>query len=339
MTNTQKLYAATRVLVGQTVSAKTLRVATQRMYPGTADGSLLVSDHSRVRDSSGKLVRKGSQSATYADGLFEATATGYKVLADSEMQRKSATPENRAQSTRLSPTAAATGSFALRKFGPIGNSGSTDDAKLIAALRLLAPSVRKSSDRAWARVPAVRVIDCVLSLMRSYDSFVVPRLDRFERAHSQIRTVCDLHQLIGRYNSPDHFVTEALDYRHQDRAETLAAVVNWLVTVSGHGSGAEQLSNLERWASGTNASSYATLGIRGFGIAGYQYLRMLFSANTTKPDIHIRRFVELHVGHPVSDFEALRLLEGAAKETGIILRDLDTTIWESSARMRGVRPA
>lgn len=38
------------------------------------------------------------------------------------------------------------------------------------------------------------------------------------------------------------------------------------------------------------------------------------------------------VGHPVSDVDALQLLERAATEAGVVLRDLDTTIWEESAR-------
>ncbi len=61
---------------------------------------------------------------------------------------------------------------------------------------------------------------------------------------------------------------------------------------------------------------------------------MLFGANTTKPDIHISRYVASQVGHSVSDIRALRLLEDAATEAGVVLRNLDTTIWESSARGR-----
>ena len=72
--------------------------------------------------------------------------------------------------------------------------------------------------------------------------------------------------------------------------------------------------------------------IRGFGLAGFQYLRMLFGANTTKPDLHIRRYVGHCIGEPVTDMRALQLLEPAAKEAGISLRDFDTTIWERSAR-------
>jgi hypothetical protein len=332
MTNTEKIYNATRALVGQTVSARMIRVATQQMYPGTPDGSLLVSDHSRVRDSGGNLVRKATQSATYADGLFEVVATGYKVLTNSEIQRKSGNSGTRLQwptnSFSTKPAAPAMlGAHAVTR-----TDRTVDRARLVATLRQLAPSVRKSSDRAWVREPAVRVIDCVLSLMRRYDSFVVPRLDQFERRHPDIRTVADLQRLIAGFRSADRFVTEALDYRHEERAATLNAVVNWLVSISGSGSAAEQLANIQRWASAAQPSDHMALGIRGFALGGFQCMRMLFGANTTKPDVHICRFVESSVGHRVSDVEALELLEEAAGEVGIVLRDLDTTIWESSAR-------
>ncbi len=61
---------------------------------------------------------------------------------------------------------------------------------------------------------------------------------------------------------------------------------------------------------------------------------MLYGANTVKPDIHIQRFAERILDRKVSDIETLCLLEAAAANTGISLRDLDTTIWESSARMK-----
>ena len=172
----------------------------------------------------------------------------------------------------------------------------------------------------------------MLSLNRRYDSFVVPRLDRFEREHPDVRTVADLQRLMRRYECSDVFVSKVLDYRHTERAATLNAVVDWLATVGGNGSYAEQLSNLQRWADAARPGAHTALRIRGFGLAGFQYLRMLFGANTTKPDIHICRFVATCLGHSVSDIEALQFLESAAHEVKISLRDLDTTIWESSAR-------
>jgi hypothetical protein len=61
-------------------------------------------------------------------------------------------------------------------------------------------------------------------------------------------------------------------------------------------------------------------------------MRMLFGANTVKPDIHIRRYVEACVGHSVSEIRALELLERAAEHLQIRAVDLDTTIWERAAR-------
>jgi hypothetical protein len=137
---------------------------------------------------------------------------------------------------------------------------------------------------------------------------------------------------MARYPSPDAFVAEVLHYRHATRAAILGAVVNWLATVSGDGSDAEQLLNLQNWANNARPGDHTALRIKGFGLAGLQYLRMLFGANTTKSDIHILHYVASRIGRPVSDIVALQLLEHAAVEAGVSLRDLDTTIWEGSAR-------
>jgi hypothetical protein len=58
---------------------------------------------------------------------------------------------------------------------------------------------------------------------------------------------------------------------------------------------------------------YLSVAARGFGLAGFQYLRMLFGAQTTKPDIHIIRFVSTIIGRKVTDVQALYLLERTAK--------------------------
>jgi hypothetical protein len=172
----------------------------------------------------------------------------------------------------------------------------------------------------------------VLSLNRTYDSFVVPRLDRFEQNHSSIRTIADLQKLIADYSSAPVFVARCLDYNDDARSVTLSKVVDWLVKVADDGDYDTQMSNLLRWASNSKPEDHFRLGIAGFGLGGFQYLRMLFGANTTKPDVHIQRYVASCVGHRVSDVQALALLESAAAEADVSLRDLDTTIWERSAR-------
>lgn len=139
-------------------------------------------------------------------------------------------------------------------------------------------SIRPSMDRAWHRNAALRVIDCVLSLNRRYDSFVVPRLDEFERRKPNVRTIADLGRLIISYSSPSVFVANCLDYNDESRSATLAKVVAWLVGIAGLGDYDQQMANLERWAKEAKPDKHSKVTIAGFGLGGFQYLRMLFGA-------------------------------------------------------------
>lgn len=204
--------------------------------------------------------------------------------------------------------------------------------RLLTELRRRAEGILSSQDRCWTRDPALRVIDCVLSLNRNYDRFVVPRLDEFERRNPDVQTVQNLKDTINKHSTPDEFSRRELRYHHAKRADTLSNVTNWLSSVARAGSASEQLVKLTSWAHEADANDYRHLGIAGFGLAGFQYLRMLFGANTTKPDVHIIRFVETHTGEKFSPLEALHILEQASRDAEVSLRDLDTHIWEASAR-------
>lgn len=213
-----------------------------------------------------------------------------------------------------------------------GTSLTKDHQSLVKALRELSPSIRESPDLSWKRQPALRIIDCVLSLNRNYDRFVVPRLDSFEKNHPSVRTVSELHSKINTYKSPDDFVRRCLNYKDEARADTLAQLVCWLLTISESEDPSTQLKKLKSWAINADYKIYTPEKIKGFGLAGFQYLRMLFGANTTKPDIRICKWVSDVVGHKVSPRQALDLLECAAATAEISLRDADTTIWNKLSR-------
>ena len=208
----------------------------------------------------------------------------------------------------------------------------SDHQRLLSALQRDFAAIDRSSDRAWSRAAALRVIDCVLSLNRHYDRFVVPRLDAFEKRFPRIITLRQLRELIDSFSSPTEFVKDTLNYRDGPRARVLSGVTDFLVAKAEGAVGSAELARLESWAQDARPEDYRRLGIRGFGLAGFQYLRMLFGGNTTKPDVHILRYVTRAVGHPVTDLAALALLEEVAKSGDLLLRDIDTTIWEHSAR-------
>lgn len=317
MTNCEKIKNAVRPYTNQSLTTNEIVSLVLSMYPGTNPTSIIPSDHSGPNPRSGRSYC----SCSGGSQVFTRSGKAYLVRGLSELVER-----------RIG--AASSRAFAVNRVRPQSRKSieSADVAALVDSLLRLKPSIQPSSDRAWRRALAIRVIDCVLSLYRKYDGFVVPRLDQFERRYPQVRSITDLQDLLTIYPSPSAFMAQCLNYRDDARAITLVKVVNWLVEVAGDGSYETQLAHLETWAANAKPHEHFTLSIPGFAIGGFQYLRMLFGANTTKPDIHIQRYVASSVGHRVSDTQALALLEVAAIEARVSLRDLDTTVWERSAR-------
>ena len=178
----------------------------------------------------------------------------------------------------------------------------------------------------------VAVIDCVLSLRRKYDEFVVPRLEAFQRNHPQVRSIVQLAELMDSYPTPLDFSIEELNYRDENRARILREVVQFVCTIVQKSPTLPEEEVLKDWALQAELHECETLGIRGFKIAGFQYLRIRFGADTTKPDRHIIRFISDALNRRVSPYEALALLEAASKRLGHSVREVDSAIWRSRAR-------
>ena len=106
-----------------------------------------------------------------------------------------------------------------------------EDIKAVAAERMkFASDLPNPEDLINPHPPAVRVIDCVLSRNRNYDSFVVPRLETFMSNHPEIQQFTELAAFIARYPTPHAFVLQELNYDHEDRARILYEVVAFLIS-------------------------------------------------------------------------------------------------------------
>ena len=68
--------------------------------------------------------------------------------------------------------------------------------------------------------------------------------------------------------------------------------------------------------------------MKHLGLAAYKWLTMRLGVQTVKPDVHLHRFVESTVGHPVADIELIRALETVAHRIGRPAVRLDWAIWE-----------
>ena len=179
---------------------------------------------------------------------------------------------------------------------------------------------------------AVAVIDCVLSLNRRYDGFVVPRLKDFKRNHPQVRSIVQLAELMDSYPTLLDFSIEELNYRDEDRARILREVVQFVCTIVQESPTRPEEEVCKDWALQAKPPECKKLDIKGFKLVGFQYLRMLFGADTTKPDVHIRRFITEALNRKVSAYEVLALLTEASERLGLSVRGVDRAIWRSGTR-------
>ena len=179
---------------------------------------------------------------------------------------------------------------------------------------------------------AIKVIDCVLSLRRSYDKFVIPRLKNFRNKHPDIQQINDLVHLIANYPTPDAFMISELNHNSKVKPKILQEVVKFVCQIVERIPTVPEKEILKQWAIQASPQECYALNIEYFKLAGFQYLRMLFGADTTKPDVHIIRFLFDTLNRKVSDIESLLLLEAASERVGVSVRAVDKYIWKRGAR-------
>ena len=209
----------------------------------------------------------------------------------------------------------------------------TDRSEKVAdALRRAFPAGPPAGEAGGWLNPALDVLDCVLSLNRNYDRFCLPRVNAFAKQHPEVTSLKGLLGLIASYRTPLAFSITELAYQDERRAETLIGVTRYLATKQGCFSGPTEAQRLSQWAVSAKPSDYLGVGVPGFGLSGFQYLRILLGAQAVKPDIYIQRFVSTALGEKAGDVEALTLLEEAGQHLGWRLADLDYAIWDRGAR-------
>ena len=210
----------------------------------------------------------------------------------------------------------------------------SDIAAVAARLEQIAPDIPATVTEGpeWSNPPAVKVIDCVLSLNRNYKKFLVPRLKVFKKNQPDTQRIIELVNLMDSYPTPHAFVKQELNYNHEDRARILQSVVSYVCTIVENVPIASEEETLKQWAIRAEPRDYRMLKIKGFALAGFQYLRMLFGAQTAKPDRYIKRFVSCILNRKISDIKSLYLLEAGSKRIGLPIRTADNFIWNRGAR-------
>jgi hypothetical protein len=162
---------------------------------------------------------------------------------------------------------------------------------------------------------------------------VPERVDAFARRFPAVEGLPQLRSLMQSYKSQALFAKDVLGLPEPSSVELLRALCDHLVKTVLDGPGAE-VERLRLWAQRARPQDYLTVKAPGFGLAGFQHLRALFGANTTRPDGAIGRYLALVLGRPVADVQGILLLEEAAERAKVRLRDVDQGGWAQALERR-----
>ena len=188
--------------------------------------------------------------------------------------------------------------------------------------------------------PAVKVINSVISQGLRYKTTVYPRLVGFKKNRPDVKSVRQLADLMESYAAPLKFLTEEVNLKNELKAGAIDGLVKYLCGIVEASPTVPEEETLKQWAIHVEPDGYKELNIKGVKIATFQWLRMLFGADTSKPDVHIMNFINDTIDQKLSESECVLLIEGVASYLEVSERDVDGAIWDFMAsRSRTVRLA
>lgn len=208
--------------------------------------------------------------------------------------------------------------------------------KILARIRQIAPDPLSRDNTVLDQSPAVKVINSVLSLRRPYTT-VVKKLDAFQENNPDVIQVSDLVNLMACYQTPYDFLKAELIFCSEIKATAIDDVVVKLCGIIDASPNVPEEDAIRQWALQAKPKEYRVWNITNFKLAGFQWLRMLFGADTAKPDTHILKFLAdtLNEEFPQTSYkkklEAVELIEEASAHSEFSARDIDRIIWRYHA--------
>ena len=204
--------------------------------------------------------------------------------------------------------------------------------KILARIRQIAPDPLNRDNTVLDQSPAVKVINSVLSLGMDYRKVVKPKLDAFQEKNPDVRQVTELAAFIEEdYQTPIDFLNKEFGYKHKPKsirkANAINSVCEKLCGIINASPSVPEEDAIRQWALQAKPEGYRVWNIKGFKLAGFQWLRMLFGADTVKPDRHIVNFLSDTLNEKVSPLESVELIEETSAHSEFSARDIDRIIW------------
>lgn len=216
--------------------------------------------------------------------------------------------------------------------------------KILARIREIAPDPLPRDKTVLDQSPAVKVINSVLSLGMDYRKVIEPKLDAFQDKNPDVRQVTELAAFIKDYGNPiDFLIKEFNNYKHKPKnirkANAINSICEKLGGIINASPSVPEEDAIRQWALRAKPKGYSEWDIKEFRLTGFQWLRVLFGADTSKPDTHILNFLAdtLNEKFPQTSekkkLEAVELIEEASAHSEFSARDIDRIMWIFGSEM------
>ena len=210
--------------------------------------------------------------------------------------------------------------------------------KILTRIREIAPDPLPRDKTVLDHTPAVKVINSVLSLGMDYRRVIEPKLDAFQKNNPDVRQVTELAAFIEEDDqTPIDFLNKEFGYEHKPKsirkANAINSVCGKLCDIINASPSVPEEDAIRQWALQAKPKGYRVWNIKEFGLTGFQWLRVLFGADTSKPDTHILNFLAgtLNEKFPQTSekkkLEAVELIEETSAHSEFSARDIDRIIW------------
>lgn len=176
--------------------------------------------------------------------------------------------------------------------------------------------------------PVSILADATLSINRHYKNFVVPRVQLIRE--SGITSLKDLVELIDRVGIQN--MSEFWNYKHPERVIILQQLAEKFLQHKEKYQLDSEMETLYEWGKESSVDGYQDFRVKGIGFTTFQYIRILCGADTVKPDVHIKRSVELAASKTRSLGEVVEIVEKTAMNVGVSARRLDYALWDYYSR-------
>ena len=203
-----------------------------------------------------------------------------------------------------------------------------DIVAVASRLKAISPDLYYDNTSDTSDPPAVRVIHSVISQGLNYETTVSPKLVDFKKNRPDVKSVRQLADLMASYTTPLEFLKEEVDVGHRGKAGAIDGLVKYFCGLIEASPTTPEEETLKQWAITAEPDDYKKLNIKGVGIATLQWLRILFGADTSKPDVHVMNFINETIEQKLSKIDCILLIEGVASYLKVSERTVDHTIWK-----------